>query len=303
MKLTIVSPVYGVSSYIECFLKSLLPQLTPEVEVILVNDGTKDNSVELAKNLINQLPFALKENVIILHQDNQGQSVARNNAIRQARGEYIGFLDPDDYVEPNYILTILELLQSSPDVASFGAKAFLDDSNTPLHEIYTNLNEGLNSATEDLLSTIYNECSWMPWLRVIKKEFFINDSFPKSILLEDVYLFSIMYLKVKTINHSNEVLVNYRVRAGSSVGQKNDLFFESYRQVISYLIENKELSPLIDLTLNKLFKSYFQESLNSRGLRFALLNMQKIPKSKGNKLFMIYRACVYFVKKMLGKNL
>ena len=198
----------------------------------------------------------------------------------------------------------MELLSERPDVVSFGARAFLDETNIDLHEIYTNLKEGFNPVTLDLLSQIYKECSWMPWLRICKRDLFIDKNFPKGILLEDVYLFSILCLNINTINHCNEVLVNYRIRAGSSVGQQKDSSFESYHQVIDYLMRERERSPyLINLNLNKLLKSYFQESINSRGLKFAFSNIQKYQKNKEYMLFITYRTFVYLVKKMLGKDL
>ncbi|NCI79691.1 glycosyltransferase family 2 protein [Acinetobacter kanungonis] len=301
MKLSIIIPVYGVEAYIEEFLNELIPQLIEDVELIFINDGTKDKSIDIVKCYKDKLATNLCNNLLIFHQENQGQSIARNFGINKAQGEYIGFLDPDDYVQKDYIETVLKMLKNNPDILNFGARAFLDRSNIFVREIYTTLTEGLYKATQENLIEIYSECAWMPWLRIIKREVIIYEFFPEKLLLEDVYLFTMLYLKVDTIYHCNKILVNYRIREGSSIGQKSSYFFNSYCNVIKYLVEKREVNPLlIDMTLNQLSKNLFQESINSRGFKFAISFYQLYPKSMEFLNFILYRSLVYFFKKIMG---
>ena len=95
VKVSIIVPIYNVEKYLEKCLKSLVNQTLKEIQIILVNDGTKDNSGEIAKKYQEKYP----EKVIYLEKENGGLSDARNYGKPHATGEYIAFLDSDDYVE------------------------------------------------------------------------------------------------------------------------------------------------------------------------------------------------------------
>ena len=105
--LSIVVPIYGVEKYIGRFLQSLVPNLSPEIEVILVDDGSKDNCAAI----IDEFAKA-HDNIEVIHKVNGGVSSARNAGIEKATGEYITFLDPDDYIAENYASTLLEAVKN-----------------------------------------------------------------------------------------------------------------------------------------------------------------------------------------------
>lgn len=106
--LTLIIPVYNVEAYIEECLESLFPQIANsknnDVEVIIVNDGTPDKSMDIVIHAIKK--YSLERQVRVVNQCNQGLSAARNTGIRLATGDYIGFIDSDDYVSENYIREI-----------------------------------------------------------------------------------------------------------------------------------------------------------------------------------------------------
>lgn len=108
IKLSVIIPIYKVENYIIECLESVCCQLVEGVEVILVNDGTPDNSMLMARQYISEQYAHLKEQFIFIDQANQGQSVARNNGIMSARGDFIAFIDSDDFVAKNYIQVILK---------------------------------------------------------------------------------------------------------------------------------------------------------------------------------------------------
>ena len=95
LKLSIIVPVYNVEKYLERCLKSLCG-LKIENEIIIINDGTKDGSLEIAERFRENHK---NENIIIISQENQGLSEARNNGLKVAKGEYISFIDSDDFVD------------------------------------------------------------------------------------------------------------------------------------------------------------------------------------------------------------
>ena len=121
-KLSIIVPVYNVEKYLERCVDSLLHQDLPhdEYEIILINDGSTDNSYEIAKRLAGE-----HDNIVLLTQENQGLSGARNTGLEHAKGKYIMFVDSDDSLLPNVIRNIFFMVEKySLDVCNFRHKYF-----------------------------------------------------------------------------------------------------------------------------------------------------------------------------------
>lgn len=113
IKLSIVVPVYNVEKYIERCLKSLC-ELNIENEIIVVNDGSIDSSVQIVEKFKEKY---INENIIIVNQENKGLSGARNTGIRKANGEYISFIDSDDFVDTEkYKEIINKTIENNLDV-------------------------------------------------------------------------------------------------------------------------------------------------------------------------------------------
>ncbi len=97
MKVSVIVPVYNVEEYLEKCLDSITSQSLKDIEIICVNDGSTDRSGEILQK------YAKKDNRIrVINQENQGVSVARNNAMKEAGGEFLGFVDSDDWISENY---------------------------------------------------------------------------------------------------------------------------------------------------------------------------------------------------------
>lgn len=115
MKLSIVIPMYGVEKYIEKCLLSCINQesacLGVDYEIICVNDGTKDKSAVLARSIADK-----HEGIIVIDQENGGLSAARNTGTAAAKGEYIWYVDSDDYIEPGSLARILPKLKDEVDI-------------------------------------------------------------------------------------------------------------------------------------------------------------------------------------------
>lgn len=112
MKFSVVIPLYNKEHYIEKTIRSVLAQTCPDYEVIVVDDGSKDSSLALAKKFEGG-------NIRVIAQENQGVSVARNTGILNASGKYICFLDADDEWRPDYLATIQSLTDKYPESAIF----------------------------------------------------------------------------------------------------------------------------------------------------------------------------------------
>ena len=101
IKLSIIIPVYNVEQYLEKCINSLINQTLKELEFIFVNDGTPDNSVDIIKKY-----QKIDKRIKLLEKTNGGQASARNLGLKHAKGEYIAFLDSDDYVSENMYQTL-----------------------------------------------------------------------------------------------------------------------------------------------------------------------------------------------------
>ena len=101
---SIIIPVYNVEEFIFKTVKSVMNQDYKDIEIILVDDGSPDNSAKIIDELAKR-----DDRIVCVHKDNGGVSSARNVGLRMASGEYVTFIDGDDWVEPNYISYLLNL--------------------------------------------------------------------------------------------------------------------------------------------------------------------------------------------------
>lgn len=102
---SIIVPVYNVENYIRRCLDSIVKQTYKNIEVILVDDGSPDSSGEICEDYAKRYPF-----IKVIHQKNQGQSSARNNGTKMAKGDYVTYIDSDDFVTPDYVEYLMGLL-------------------------------------------------------------------------------------------------------------------------------------------------------------------------------------------------
>ena len=199
-KLSIIIPIYKVEDYIEECLNSILKQLTSKIEVICINDGTPDQSMEIARFIISKCNKNIQSQFVFIDQENQGLSSARNTGIDIARGEYISFLDSDDMISPVYISTLLSVVgENEYDIIDFNLV-------TSLEEIIS-----IHSDSSNSLNSIFSKGMWFASARVINRKFLGNDRFTPNIYYEDLCLIPKLYIKCKKIKYINESLYWYRV--------------------------------------------------------------------------------------------
>lgn len=123
MKISFIIPVYNIEHYLQKCIKSIQSQEFDDYEIICVNDGSTDNSLSVLKSYEN-------EKFIIIDKINEGQGVARNVGLEKARGEYVWFVDGDDWIEDNCLKDLVsELEKSNPDILIFGGKSCYETEN------------------------------------------------------------------------------------------------------------------------------------------------------------------------------
>ena len=123
MKFSVVIPLYNKAPYIKRALQSIAAQTFRDFEAIVVDDGSSDNSFDIASSTISEM-VATGIDVRIVKQDNAGVSIARNNAASMARGEYLCFLDADDWWDPSFLVEMDGLVRDFPDAGIYGTSYY-----------------------------------------------------------------------------------------------------------------------------------------------------------------------------------
>ena len=153
MKLSLIIPVYNVEQYIGRCLQSCLSQphvAADDYELVIVNDGTKDSSMQVVEEMVNGL-----NNVTIINQHNQGLSMARNAGLKAAQGEYVWFIDSDDWIEEGCLYEIIQrLAQTDVDILQLQYRNVYTDG-TPNDEHYSTI-EGVMKSKDWFVQNTYH---------------------------------------------------------------------------------------------------------------------------------------------------
>lgn len=291
-KVSIIIPVYNVEKYLKTCLDSVINQTLSDIEIICVNDGSTDNSLEILKE------YEKKDNRIkIITKENGGLSSARNAGLEHVTGDFCYFLDSDDYVEPTLFEYALNIFDNfDVDFFCFGAEAFKDG------EIIQSL-DGLNNYLKVKRDGVFNlnfeiksSINIHVWNKIFKTSIIKNYGikFIDKLLYEDIY-FTWYYLLVSQKAYfDTEIYYHYRVRANSimevvSAGKNlekaldhlnnfrclyndlaikdKDIFNQNYYNLIHlldmYVGRTKELTPAKDkYKVEKLKEQYLYELEN-----------------------------------------
>lgn len=148
MKISVIVPVYNVEQYLEQCIDSIVNQTYRDLEIILVNDGSSDGSAKICDD------FAHKDNrIIVIHQQNGGVSSARNRGIKSATGDFLAFVDSDDWLLPNMYEKMSAVLQTHPDT-DFVLCDYAEVRSSEKVEMCPNLEAGFYTK-QDMISKIY----------------------------------------------------------------------------------------------------------------------------------------------------
>lgn len=227
-KFSVILPIYNVELYIEQALLSLQNQTYSDFEALCVDDCGTDNSMKIVER------FARNDDrfKIIRYEQNKGPSYARNIAMKEMQGEYLFFLDPDDFISPEAFEKILSKFEIT-NADSIWFDFFVFEQNKGIkgikNAIYTNSNDIYNLTPKN-----FAECPQYIWNKAyrISKIRQLNVEFPVGLFYQDTEFYFKIFTNITTIGYINEPLYCYRVREGSTVTSSqsgklkriNDLF-------------------------------------------------------------------------------
>ena len=245
MTITAVIPVYNAEKYLPKLFQSLGEQTTKDFEVSIVNDGSKDNSEELILDFIKN-----NQDIKVIYNKipNSGQGAARELGIKSSTGEYICFIDADDYIEKDYFETFINIIDKHhPDMVC--SNYFVNDDK----KVTDPNNDDTLYDLEKIKDRIYPYLIqnsryqyYLPavWAKAFKKDIYLRNVCPNNIKVgEDIAVFVPSFLECKTVFLSSKHLYHYRINDDSVMQVKKP---RSYSDVINLYNHLKDkLSPKV----------------------------------------------------------
>ena len=209
--ISIIVPVYNVENYLEECLDSIKNQTYTDIEVILVNDGSTDNSQVICERYCQQDP-----RFHLINQSNQGQSVARNNGVAASRGEFITFVDSDDVIKSDMLQQLMRYMDTGIDIVECDRTEAIQCLNEEKKDIHVKEFD----SNEALYQCFHHGVSWSPVAKLYRREIVEKVPFLENLIYEDFYtgIVSLKYIhKMRKINY---IGYYYRYHTSSTMNQK-----------------------------------------------------------------------------------
>ena len=234
MKLSVIVPMYNVSAYVRECLDSLVAQTLQDMEVIMVDDGCTDDTPSIAQEYANY-----NMNFHLIHKKNGGLSDARNYGMKFAKGEYIGFLDSDDFIEPTLYEKMVNIANEGNDIVVTDIEYYYKD-----HPEKCFVMKGLSSFDAENIQKKALLSPMFAWNKIYRASLFKQYDLLYAVgtWYEDIPVTTLLFAKANNIGYLPECLMHYR--------QREDSIMSS---VASFRI--KEIFNVMELVRNT-FKKY-----------------------------------------------
>lgn len=217
--ISVIIPVFNVEKYIERCIESVLAQTYSNLEILLIDDGSEDSSGMICDN------YAKKDSRIkVIHNENRGVSSTRNYGLKIYSGEYLMFIDSDDYIRNDAVEVMLRQLVNDGSDLVIGQLLKVYE-NGQEQKVKYNLSEDTVISGEKALSLLgsKNDLPCYAWAKLYKRSVFEGVTFPPLICAEDVWIFPTILERCKKISIASKIVYYYIQRSSSAVHSKNDI--------------------------------------------------------------------------------
>lgn len=273
---SIITPLYNKAEYIEKAINSVLTQTYQEFELIVVNDGSTDNGLEIVKKIND----SINQRIVVLDQLNSGVSTARNNGVKIAKYDYIAFLDADDWWEDTFLEEMKRLLEAHPNAGIYGSSYYIV-KNGIRRLAPIGIEDGFEQG-EINYCQVYAKTLCMPLTSISvvmpKRVFVLEKGFKPDLKLgEDFDLwirialkFPVILLNKPLVNYNQDVDLSNRAVGGKLYSPHEHMLFTDY----GVLNENLDFKYLIDrLSLYSLLP-YYLSGKNKEEVKKVLSNIK-----------------------------
>lgn len=294
IKVSVIVPVYNVEKYIDKCLKSLVNQTLSDIEILVINDGSPDNSQKIIDKYVKKY-----SNVRCYVKKNGGISDARNYGLKYAKGEYIAFVDSDDYVDNTMLEKLYnKAIEKSYDIVECDLH-MVDDHGNLIKDVYHTFS--VDIFDEKKLKKYMINMYTSVWNKLYKRSLFDSKiRFKKGVWFEDVEFLYKLIPFVKSIGFVKENLYYYVQRGGSITKTFDDRLYcyvDNWNGIIDFYKEkniyNKYYNELEYSYVRYLYASFIRQSSNykdknnfDKTVNMAIENVRdKFPNYKKNKYF------------------
>lgn len=268
-KVSVIIPVYNTASYLCDAIRSIMDQTLAEIEILIVNDGSTDESGDIIRKLAAKDP-----RILIFEQENKGQSVARNVGLEHASGEFIYFMDSDDVIAWEALeLCYARCKEQQLDFIFFDGDILYEDKQLPLSWDYHRTGRYDESMIYQGISLMDNMLDHathraVPWLWLVRREYLdqIRLRFYPGIIHEDELFSVLMFIQSQHIGCLKRNLVQHRVRGNSTMTRRYslrnvDCYLTVVDELFNYALHHSETLSLIkkyaSYTLSAVFRTAF----------------------------------------------
>jgi len=260
-------PIYNEYDHLVPALDSVLGQTLSEIEVICVDDGSTDHSLEILKEYRNA-----DSRVRIVTQTNAGPAIARNNGLRRARGEYVAFLDADDFYEPTFLARLyeaatrdnLDIAISRYDIYNNRLGKFEKTDEGDHADIYK---DGVFTSKNEHPDVILSSTVGAAWNKLFSRKFLEQKelSFPVNIMMyEDVYFVVTALSLAERVGKVHEVLMHHRIHSSQARARLFRKYYAQvpvvYSRVREFLVKHGMYAPLslsyLNLSASRCYKIF-----------------------------------------------
>lgn len=289
--ISVIIPIYNVEKYLDRCLKSIISQSYKNIEIILIDDGSKDASSKICDD------YAKSDNRIrVIHKKNEGVAIARNLGIKKATGKYITFIDADDYVEKDYVKILYELCRDH-DVSIVGT---IDENDEQVviskSKSMIKIANGKETIKEMLVTNRF--FGWTCWNKMYKTEIVKNVKFREKVkIAEDVEFLYNVIKKAKKVNIDTSYKLYHYVldRKGSATEAKFNDDRKTEMQIYKSMKDDMEKIMPQDIELIKAW--YLKRILSTIALNLKTSNDKKYLRYLVNELKQIKLKNKYITKK------
>lgn len=277
---SIIVPIYNDEKYLEDCLNSLINQTLKSIEIICVDDGSTDSSLEILKRY-----EKIDSRIIVLQQSNQGAGVARNNGLKIAKGEYLLFLDSDDVFELNMSELMFNIAKER-DLEILVCSSNRFDTNTGQTEetSWTIGRQWIPNerpfSSQSVKSHFFDIFIWWPWDKLYKKSYIdsLGISFQNLRTTNDLFFVCTAVIMADRVDYIDDVLVHQRRSVTTSLSVTREKSWDNFYKALILLKDY--------LKVNNIYKRFEQDFVNYC-LNFSLWHLNTL---RGYSYYLLYNA-------------
>lgn len=276
--ISVIVPVYNVENYLERCIESLIKQSYKDIEIILVDDGSTDNSSDICKNY-----QKIDNRIIYIKKSNGGLSSARNMGIDLATGTEIYFIDSDDFLTINALeIMMLEMKKNNCDIVSAGFTMVCEDVVPRIEDVTIDCRFDIGDKNDFLLQKISNHACG----KLYKKGLFDEIRYPLERNYEDIATTYLLFDKSIKISYTNAGLYFYRIRKNAITSNLNKKNIEDIKKAFSeidvFYYDNNEYQVFYKLTV--LYTLYSRLQRTDKSIKLYKVENEKMIRQKFHEL-------------------